>query len=147
MAHIFKLRGGGALAQFRLEKLLGAAQEIGLPNLVLHSEFWHLAECETALSAEEQTLLGRLLEYGEPTTKDEPQGELFLVTPRLGTLSPWASKATDIAHHCGLSSVLRIERATAFWVSGASLTPGSRAALSALLHDRMTETVLTHLAW
>jgi len=143
MAHIFKLRGGVALSQFRLEKLLGAAQEIGLPNLVLHAEFWHLAECETALSAEEQTLLGRLLEYGEPTTKDEPQGELFLVTPRLGTLSPWASKATDIAHHCGLSSVLRIERATAFWVSGASLTPGSRAALSALLHDRMTETVLT----
>jgi phosphoribosylformylglycinamidine synthase len=69
---------------------------------------------------------------------------LFLVTPRLGTLSPWASKATDIARHCGLEQVLRIERGTAYWVStaGVSLSEEARQVLAGLLHDRMTETVL-----
>ncbi|MBM3353789.1 MAG: phosphoribosylformylglycinamidine synthase, partial [Betaproteobacteria bacterium] len=71
-------------------------------------------------------------------------GALFLVVPRLGTISPWSSKATDIARNCGLTQVLRIERGTAYRVDcAAPLSPPQRAAIAALLHDRMTEVVLS----
>jgi phosphoribosylformylglycinamidine synthase len=143
MAHIFKLRGGVALSQFRLEKLLGAANDAGLPDFQINAEFWHLVECAEALSPEQESVLSRILSYGEPAPDRAPEGELFLVTPRLGTLSPWASKATDIARLCGLSTIRRIERATAFRVqSSRELSAGERQTLVALLHDRMTETVL-----
>ncbi|HJV06515.1 MAG TPA: phosphoribosylformylglycinamidine synthase [Chromobacteriaceae bacterium] len=147
MSHILKLRGGVALSRFRLEKLLAAAREAGLPEISLVAEFWHFAESEEALSVEEQGVLGKLLTYGEAPLADEPVGELFLVTPRLGTLSPWASKATDIAAHCGLEKVRRIERGSAFWVTTAAggLSTEQRQVLIGLLHDRMTETVLPSL--
>ena len=88
-----------------------------------------------------------MLSYGEAPLAGQPDGELFLVTPRLGTLSPWASKATDIAQHCGLGGIHRIERGTAFWVKSAqqSLNEEARHILTGLLHDRMTETVLASL--
>ena len=70
-------------------------------------------------------------------------GSLLLVTPRLGTISPWSSKATDIARNCGFAAVKRIERGTAYHLAG----KGQESALatrriSTLLHDRMTESVL-----
>jgi phosphoribosylformylglycinamidine synthase len=71
-----------------------------------------------------------------------PAGELILVTPRLGTISPWSSKATDIARQCGFTSINRIERGTAYSVSARSI---DRAAVSAALHDRMTDSVLDSL--
>ncbi|PXX51145.1 phosphoribosylformylglycinamidine synthase [Aquitalea magnusonii] len=147
MSTILKLRGGAALSQFRLEKLLAAAAEAGLPEISVKAEFWHFAESESQLSTEQQDILGKLLNYGEAPYPEAPQGELFLVTPRLGTLSPWASKATDIARHCGLEQVLRIERGTAYWIStaGISLSEEARQILAGLLHDRMTETVLATL--
>ncbi|MEK6629441.1 MAG: phosphoribosylformylglycinamidine synthase, partial [Acidobacteriota bacterium] len=77
-----------------------------------------------------------LLTYGAPAP--EPSGRLVLVTPRLGTVSPWSSKATDIARQCGLTSVGRIERGTLYSLEGA----GELRAVVPLLHDRMTETVL-----
>lgn len=142
MAHIFKLRGGVALSQFRLEKLIGAARAAGLPDCNLAAEFWHLVESAEPLTDDQQAVLARLLTYGEPAEAAEPAGELFLVAPRLGTLSPWASKAGDIARHCGLTAIRRIERATAFRVRAARpLTADERSAFAALLHDRMTETV------
>ena len=142
MAHIFKLRGGVALSQFRLEKLIAAAQAAGLPECNLTAEFWHLVESETPLDAEASQVLERLLTYGEAPAAQEPVGELFLVAPRLGTLSPWASKASDIARHCGLPAVRRIERATAYRVQAARpLNVAERQTLAGLLHDRMTETV------
>jgi phosphoribosylformylglycinamidine synthase len=144
MAHIFKLRGGVALSQFRLEKLLGAAHEAGLPDFSINAEFWHLAECSSPLTVDEQSVLARILSYGEAAPASEAAGELFLVAPRLGTLSPWASKASDIAQHCGLEKIRRIERATAFRVQATrSLSDSERGTLIALLHDRMTETVLS----
>lgn len=146
MSHILKLRGGVALSQFRLDKLLTAAREAGLPPLTLNAEFWHFVESDRALSEEEQAVLAKLMTYGEPPLATAPTGELFLVTPRLGTLSPWASKATDIAQHCGLEGIHRIERGTAFHVlPSAPLSDDQRRVLVGLLHDRMTETVLTSL--
>jgi phosphoribosylformylglycinamidine synthase len=67
---------------------------------------------------------------------------LFLIAPRIGTISPWASKATDIARNCGLDNIERIERGMAVWIEGA-LTEAQKQQWAALLHDRMTESVLT----
>lgn len=117
MSYITKLRGGVALSPFRLEKLQAAAADAGLKDIVLTAEHWHFAESDSELSLEEIGVLGQLLSYGEAPLNTEPEGELFLVTPRIGTLSPWASKATDIARHCGLPNIRRIERGTAFRVS------------------------------
>ncbi|HEX9813261.1 MAG TPA: phosphoribosylformylglycinamidine synthase, partial [Burkholderiales bacterium] len=89
----------------------------------------------------------RLLRYGPQSEAIEtaPSGELLLVVPRVGTLSPWSSKATDIVHRCGLSKVKRVERAVAWHASktdGTALDPAERERLIPLLHDRMTETVV-----
>ncbi|TIC86933.1 phosphoribosylformylglycinamidine synthase [Crenobacter intestini] len=146
MSYLLKLQGGAALSSFRLEKLLESASEAGLPPLAIAAEFWHFAECSAELSAGELETLQKLLVYGDAPLAARPDGELFLVTPRLGTLSPWASKATDIAQHCGLEKVGRIERGTAYYVKSASpLDEAARARVAALLHDRMTETVLPGL--
>ncbi|MDE1712152.1 phosphoribosylformylglycinamidine synthase (plasmid) [Chromobacterium amazonense] len=145
MSYITKLRGGIALSPFRLEKLQAAAADAGFKDLVLTAEYWHFAESDSELTLEEVGVLGQLLSYGEPPLSEEPSGELFLVTPRLGTLSPWASKATDIARHCGLPNIRRIERGTAFRIQSAdkSSSKEARHILASLLHDRMTETVLS----
>src|SRR5204863_498999 len=70
----------------------------------------------------------------------------LLSVPRLGTISPWSSKATDIAHSCGLDQVRRIERGTLFrLLSSAAFSAQRVAALEPLLHDRMTQTVLVEV--
>ncbi|MCV5223300.1 hypothetical protein OFC57_30780, partial [Escherichia coli] len=74
----------------------------------------------------------------------EPEGLLLLVTPRPGTISPWSSKSTDIAINCGLDTVKRLERGTAYYVeSSVVLSEAQADAVKALIHDRMMETVFT----
>ncbi|MBE0621800.1 MAG: phosphoribosylformylglycinamidine synthase, partial [Burkholderiales bacterium] len=87
-------------------------------------------------------VLEQLLVYGEPVRPTAPQGELILVMPRIGTISPWSSKATDIARQCGLPAVRRLERGIAYYIDGA---PGRKWEIAAVLHDRMTESVLDAL--
>ncbi len=137
MPQILQLRGARALSEFRLAKLLSALQKADPGVRAVAAEFRHFAECERALEPAERRILERLLEYGQPPAA--PRGAPpFLVVPRLGTISPWSSKATDIAINCGLSGVRRIERGTLFHIENAN----SRASVAGLLHDRMTETVL-----
>src|SRR5204863_4566344 len=102
----------------------------------LAAEFWHFVELDAEPDAAGRSLLERLLRYGAPPQDAHAQAAPFLVVPRLGTISPWSSKATDIARNCGLGRVQRIERGTAFYVRGAGRD------VAAGLHDRMTETVL-----
>src|SRR6187200_3360917 len=94
-------------------------------------------------------LLDRLLTYG-PRDERQIEGEpAFVVVPRPGTISPWSSKATNIAANCGLDAITRIERGIGFRVTteeGAVLSNDDRAAIAPLLHDRMTETVFDDLA-
>ena len=77
MSHILKLRGGVALSRFRLEKLLAAAREAGLPEISLVAEFWHFAEISDALSPDESETLGRILSYGEPADPARASGSLL----------------------------------------------------------------------
>ncbi len=148
MGTILKLRGARALSEFRLAKLLPSLQQVAPGVRRVHAEYWHFAEAEGEPSAADGALLERLLRYGEPAPAEPPRGALFLAVPRLGTISPWSSKATDIARNCGLTGVLRIERGVAYTLQAdgapprAPLAAPERAALAALLHDRMTETVL-----
>jgi phosphoribosylformylglycinamidine synthase len=136
---ILKLRGGAALSAFRRAKLESSLKAVHPSLAVAGSTFWHFVELGRAPDAAARDVLVRLLEYGAPSDAADPLGELYLVVPRLGTISPWASKATDIAHSCGLAEVKRIERGIAYRITGHG---AERARVAALLHDRMTETVL-----
>ena len=142
MPHILKLRGGPALSGFRLEKLNTQLAAIASSVRVKTAEYWHFAEAERALTQRDAEVLRRLLDYGEAPTNDASTGAMLLVVPRLGTISPWSSKATDIARQCGLVAVRRIERGVAFHLVQDSESPARDSETLALLHDRMTESVL-----
>ncbi|MEQ9722653.1 phosphoribosylformylglycinamidine synthase [Yersinia alsatica] len=139
------LRGSPALSAFRITKLLSRCQDANLPVDDIYAEYVHFADVSAPLSADEHARLQRLLQYGPSLPEHAPQGRLLLVTPRPGTISPWSSKATDIAHNCALPQVLRLERGLAFYIQGPSLNDSQWQQLSALLHDRMMETVFADL--
>ena len=141
MSEILRLRGRTALSPFRLRKLL---QDPALTGIQLATEYWHFANVSRALTGVEHERLERILEYGPRAAPVREQGDLLLVVPRCGTISPWSSKATDIARHCGLDMVERIERGVAYWVTRGARRGGGdeEATLIARIHDRMTETVL-----
>ncbi|TAM46625.1 MAG: phosphoribosylformylglycinamidine synthase [Gammaproteobacteria bacterium] len=141
-------RGSLALSAFRRDKLLADLRQ-RVPGLVsVTAVYWHFAALTEALTAKEQQTLERILTYG-PKMDDgavqHPAGELMLVVPRLGTISPWSTKATDIARHCGLAKVKRLERGVAWFfvkADGRLLTATEREALVPFIHDRMVENVL-----
>lgn len=139
------LRGSPALSAFRITKLLSRCQDANLPVDDIYAEYVHFADVSAPLSADEHARLQRLLQYGPSLPEHAPQGRLLLVTPRPGTISPWSSKATDIAHNCALPQVLRLERGLAFYIQSPDLNDSQWQQLSALLHDRMMETVFTDL--
>ena len=146
-AHIIELEGGQALSDFRIRQLLPRLQFIHGGITGLGARFVHLVNTDHAPSAAETSRLADLLSYGEQYA-GPVGGPVVVVAPRLGTVSPWASKATDIARNCGLA-VRRIERLTEYRIvmaSGASgldrLNEAHHCAVAALLHDRMTECVL-----
>lgn len=141
------LPGRPALSAFRERKL---AERLGAidPRLTLvEARYLHFAAVREPLDEAQRAVLDSLLAYGSAETgaADEaaPEGTLLLAVPRPGTISPWASKATDIAHRCGLAALQRLERGIAYRLRlPAELDEPQRAALRALLHDRMTETLL-----
>ena len=139
------LRGSPALSPFRLDKLMTRAAE-GAPEVRhIYAEYLHFAQSERELSGDEQVVLAQILTYGPAAQAEEPAGTLLLVIPRIGTISPWASKATDIAHNCGLAAIKRLERGVAYYATGengAPLSDHGRVQFAALVHDRMIEQVL-----
>ena len=140
---ILFLRGERALSGFRVEKLLQKAAALGLPEAEIRSEYWYFADCAEGLDAAEAEKLEALLAGQVASELPQSSGSLhlFLITPRIGTISPWASKATEIAKNCGFTQIRRIERGMAVWLSG-SLSEAQKQQWAALLHDRMTESVL-----
>jgi phosphoribosylformylglycinamidine synthase len=142
MSLVLKLRGRNALSPFRLQKLKHALSGTRIRDV--HAEFWHFVRLHEALDDSGQAILERILVYGPAAPDEHPEGHKLLVIPRPGTISPWASKATDIARNCGLAGVERIERGIHYIVSTAdheALTDVERGRLLPLIHDRMTEAV------
>jgi phosphoribosylformylglycinamidine synthase len=140
------LSGAPSLSAFRGKKLLSTLQKM-VPSVVsVYAEYVHFADISAPLSADAEETLKALLTYGPREEKTATKGQLVLVVPRPGTISPWSSKATDIAHNCGLSSVVRVERGTAYYIYADDiLSDDQLRALAAELHDRMVETVLDDL--
>ncbi len=148
------LRGSPALSSFRLQKLQATLVADGLPVRALAAEFVHLAETTAPLSPAEHSVLSRLLTYGPRRTAVPVAGLLQIVAPRPGTISPWSSKATDIARLCSLTTIQRLERVIAYTVELdvpavafplSPLDPAQLKTLRAKLHDRMTESVFGDL--
>lgn len=141
--------GGAALSDFRVRQLLPKLQAIEPKIQGVDARFVHLVLSEAAPDAAARQQLSALLTYGDPFDAGTADGTSLVVTPRLGTVSPWASKATDIAHNCGLA-VRRVERITQYFVhlkapligKAPTLDGDALAAVADLLHDRMTESVL-----
>ena len=140
---ILRLRGANALTEFRRAKLLEQLKRLHSGIRGVAACHWHFVECTAAPDAAGEARLGRLLRYGVGFEETAAKGAMFLVVPRLGTISPWSSKATDIVRNCGVAGVQRVERGTAYYVDGAPAD--RREAVAALLHDRMTENVLARL--
>ncbi|OAM34482.1 phosphoribosylformylglycinamidine synthase [Eikenella sp. NML96-A-049] len=140
---ILFLRGERALSGFRVEKLLQKSAALRLPEAGIRSEYWYFADCAEHLNAADSEKLEALLAGQVASELPQSSGSLhlFLITPRIGTISPWASKATEIAKNCGFTQIRRIERGMAVWLSG-SLSEAQKQQWAALLHDRMTESVL-----
>ncbi len=145
--NILRLPGSNALSSFRRERLLARLQALGAPVADVQAQHVHFVHARE-LTAPDRERLDGLLNYGEPA--DAPaQGLQLLVIPRLGTISPWASKATDIARNCGLNAVLRVERGVRYtvvpqrgWLGEKKIPADMLAAIAGALHDRMTETVV-----
>jgi phosphoribosylformylglycinamidine synthase len=137
------LRGAPAYSEFRLRKLADSlSATLGRP-VGVYAEITHFAQLEQTLEAAERAVLDRLLTYGPRLSGHEPAGSLVLATPRPGTISPWSSKATDIARNCGLGKIRRIERGIAHYLDAGPevLSRDELAQASRDLHDRMTEAV------
>ena len=133
------LYGSPAFSTARLEKRLARIRAKNPGVSAVSASFVHVVETSRALTGSESQLLVRLLSYGPRQTQPEVQGKTLWVVPRLGTISPWSSKATDIARLCGLSAIARIERGIAWTVAG---RVDDEARCARALHDRMTESVL-----
>ena len=146
--HISSFSGGNALPAFRAARLLAALQGVNPDITHISAQYVHLVASHTAPDAALHARLAALLEYGDPAPAALDGAALCVVAPRLGTVSPWASKASDIARNCGFA-VARIERVVAYRIglrsslfSKPTLGPAQWAAAAALLHDRMTESAL-----
>jgi phosphoribosylformylglycinamidine synthase len=145
--HLNLFEGGSALSAFRIQQLLPALQAVHDKVGGIAARYLHIVATPALPDASLQAQLAALLTYGEPYG-GPVDGELLVVTPRLGTVSPWASKATDIAHNCGLA-VQRVERVVEYHItlkagllSRPTLTPVQWTQIADLLHDRMTESVM-----
>jgi phosphoribosylformylglycinamidine synthase len=142
---MIELPGALAVSDFRIAKLRPALEKRHPGLGSIHARFMHFVDLERDLDAGERALLGRLLTYGprEPEGVAKSSGTEVIVVPRFGTISPWSSKATDIARVCGLEAVRRIERGIA-WTLGTrgTLSAEELRSLATPLFDRMTETVL-----
>ncbi|MBK8162676.1 MAG: phosphoribosylformylglycinamidine synthase [Gammaproteobacteria bacterium] len=148
---MLRLPGRAAHSRFRLDKLRAEiARQV--PSLsALGSEYIHFVDLEQPLAPAAHAVLERLLDYGprdaEPVSRPgDASGQMLLVVPRAGTMTPWSSKATDIAHICGLENVARIERGIAYHLGrkgGGVFTGHELARIIPLLHDRMAQTVVS----
>ncbi|WP_312460361.1 phosphoribosylformylglycinamidine synthase [Comamonas sp.] len=145
--HLTQLPGGNALSSFRAQQLQTALTAIHPKITGIAARFVHLVATEKPLAGAQAERVAALLTYGDPY-EGGSDGQAFIVTPRMGTISPWASKATDIARNCGLA-VFRIERLTEYRIElkagllggKPELSTEQTAQIAALLHDRMTESV------
>jgi len=136
------IRGGPALSKFRAQKVESLLRSSVSGVGKVATQLIHFIDTERELSSDELLVLEQLLEYG-PAHSVEEAVESWVVVPRLGTISPWSSKATDIANNCDLAAVRRIERGVVWTIEfNSKLAEDDRERVFSIIHDRMLETVL-----
>jgi len=136
---MLKISGTSALSDFRINKLLAELQSIEPSIKAVSARFIHFVDIENDQDDSQSAILKQLLAYGSKLSSADIQGQRLLVVPRSGTISPWSSKATEIAQRCGLAGVNRIERGIQYRLDVNQPLPAS---VKTLLHDRMIQTVL-----
>ena len=136
------VKGGSALSSFRKKKLFAQLQSVDSKISDVNARYVHFVDTDKKLSNSEIQQLEKLLAYGDKEYSGA-SGQEFIVIPRLGTISPWSSKASDIVYNSGLKDIKRVERGIAYTISSKSNLDTTK--ISPLIHDRMTETVLTKL--
>ena len=139
---MLQLPGPPALSSFRLAKLLPELAAVAPAVSGLSAHFEHFLDLERELHDKERAIVAELLRYGPGDELVAVEGQSMLVVPRIGTISPWSSKATDIAHICGIAAVRRVERGIRYRLARSdALSAEQLKNIAALLHDRMTEAV------
>ncbi len=137
------INGGHALSQFRTDSVQRKIESISSNIEGFSAKFVHFIQTASALDTDERSKLEALLSYTSSSTSATAVDLQILIIPRFGTISPWSSKATDIAHNCGLTQVERIERGTLYEFSlKKAVDKNETQKIAGLLHDRMTESVL-----
>lgn len=145
---MFHQYGKAAFSRFHTAKLVTQAQSINSNIYDIFGRYIHFVEEKTALSETQQTILDKLLTYGPNYSERELSGTVLYVLPRPGTISPWSSKATDIAKNVELDVIERIERGIEYviqWNDGYTPSEHDLAEISHLIHDRMTEVIFTQI--
>jgi phosphoribosylformylglycinamidine synthase len=141
---MLELAGAPALSDFRLEKLLARLRAVSPRLKAVEARYVHYVDAARDLTPREHEVLAELLRYGPTPPGRAIAPPSLCVVPRLGTISPWSSKATDIVRTCGLDVVRRVERGVAWGFQAEGVIPAAEIrALAPLVHDRMTETALT----
>ncbi|VFP79462.1 phosphoribosylformylglycinamidine synthase [Candidatus Erwinia haradaeae] len=138
------LRGPAALSGSEIRKLLNIFHKNNLPVKNIYAEYTHFIDITTPLTRAQNIILHNLLKYGPSQDQYALEGRTLLITPRLGTISSWSSKATDLAHNCSLTQIKRIERGKTFYITPSSLPEVQWKKVATLLYDRMTESILTN---
>ncbi len=141
---ILELAGQSALSRFRLDKCLRELREVDERVTGIEARYTYFVHLAGPLGAEHRQRLDALLLSGDAPAILQPKAQRLFVVPRPGTISPWSSKATDIAHACDLDEVRRIERGICYALTIRAAAADALARLAPLLYDRMTETVLAH---
>ncbi|MTI74345.1 MAG: phosphoribosylformylglycinamidine synthase [Stenotrophomonas sp.] len=138
------LEGAAALSPFRRERLESRLQSIAADLRITGA--WHVYFTQAAdAAAVDQATLGRILQ-AQPHPAEAAAGTVSrYVVPRLGTLSPWSSKATELVRGAGLA-IQRVERGTRIDLTGWPSDPAQQAAVARLLHDPMTQSLLADIA-
>jgi phosphoribosylformylglycinamidine synthase len=147
--NFYTFAGGNALSLFRVKGLIQRLRQIEPRIDAISARYLHFVATSLPLAALDEARLKTLLTYGDPGRDQD--GEQMVVIPRPGTISPWSSKATDIARNCGLKSLVRVERGVRYSITlksgllrrAAVLAGAERDAVAAVLHDRMVETVVS----
>ncbi|MBW6454003.1 MAG: phosphoribosylformylglycinamidine synthase, partial [Methyloprofundus sp.] len=144
---MLKISGTSALSTFRIQKLLADVQAVDSNISDISATYMHFVAMNVELNAEQDAILQQLLAYGSKADSIEKIGIVtFWVVPRSGTISPWSSKATEIAQRCGLSCVERLERGVEYTLyASAAIDADKLKQIYALVHDRMTQSIVTDI--
>ncbi len=140
------LPGSSALSDARFDLLAAQISAVGQAYQLREAFYAYAIDIKESASLNTDRLAA-LLHSGTASEMDTDalnRPGLRIVAPRFGTISPWSSKATDIARNCGFDAINRIERIVVIGIDGLS-SDQPLPALDALLHDRMVDTVVSSL--